>query len=186
MASNIENYCLTVSENFAQLALQSSAIEATAAVILDAVNKGNKILFCGNGGSAADAQHLAAELMGRYKRDRSPLPAIALTVDTSVLTAVSNDYSFNHIFSRQIKALGNVSDVLVAISTSGNSGNILEAIKQATSQNMIVVGLTGQGGGAMDGLCDYLIRTPSPDTNHIQEMHIAIGHMICGIVEEAL
>ena len=186
MTTNIDHYCQTVSENFSKLSLQSSRIEHIARLILNTVNSGNKILFCGNGGSAADAQHIAAELMGRYKREREPVHALALTVDTSVLTAVANDYGFADIFSRQIKGLGSKGDILIAISTSGNSENILAAISTAENIGMTTIGLTGEDGGAMNDTCSYILKAPSMDTNHIQEMHIAIGHMICGLVEENL
>jgi D-sedoheptulose 7-phosphate isomerase len=143
-------------------------------------------MFCGNGGSAADAQHLAAELIGRYKLDRAPLPALALTVDTSALTAIANDYSFDEIFARQVRGIGRANDVLIAISTSGTSSNVLRAIEAAREKGITTIGLTGQSGGRMRQLCDICVSVPSDQTNHIQEMHIAIGHMICGAVEQRL
>ena len=145
-------------------------------------NKG-KILFCGNGGSAADAQHLAAELSGRFYRDRPPLYAEALHVNTSYLTAVANDYAFEEVYARMIRAMGRPGDILFAISTSGNSRNILLAIEAARAQGMRVVGMTGQGGGKMQGLCDFMLAVPSMDTPRIQEAHILMGHILCEFIE---
>src|SRR5512138_642378 len=160
-------------------------IRDVAETCTEALCQGNKILFCGNGGSAADAQHLAAELSGRYYYDRPPLYAEALHVNTSFLTAVANDYSYTEVYSRLINATGNQGDVLVALSTSGNSPNILKAIEAAQVKEMIVVGMTGATGGKMRGLCDFLINVPSKDTPRIQESHIMIGHIICEIVESS-
>lgn len=143
-----------------------------------------KILFCGNGGSAADAQHLAAEFTGRFYSDREPLFAEALHVNTSYITAVANDYSYNEVYSRLVKAKGRKGDVLFAISTSGNSGNIIEAVKTAKERGLIVIGMTGESGGKMKDMCDYLFNVPSNDTPRIQESHILIGHIICQLVEE--
>jgi D-sedoheptulose 7-phosphate isomerase len=145
-----------------------------------------KVLFCGNGGSAADAQHLAAELSGRFYLNRPPLNAEALHVNSSFVTAVANDFSFKNIYARAIEAKGKAGDALFAISTSGNSTNILEAIKIARKKKMLVIGMTGQTGGEMLNKCDYLIRIPSEDTPRIQEAHILVGHIICELVEEAL
>ena len=149
-------------------------------------SNGNKIIFCGNGGSAGDSQHLAAELMGRYKVDRKPLPAIALTVDTSAITAIGNDYGYENVFSRQLKGIGNKGDVLISISTSGKSENVLEAIKEAKKMGIYVVSLTGINDSDMKKISDLTISAQSNETNHIQEMHIAIGQLICGIVENAV
>ena len=145
-----------------------------------------KVLFCGNGGSAADAQHLATELSGRFYLERAPLFAETLTTNASFLTAVGNDYSFDSIFSRGVAAKGQEGDALIAISTSGNSNNIIEAIKSAKEKNMLTIGLTGESGGNMVGLCDYLIQIPSTDTPRIQEAHILVGHIICELVEKEL
>ncbi|HOI99565.1 MAG TPA: SIS domain-containing protein, partial [Rectinema sp.] len=145
-----------------------------------------KILLCGNGGSAADAQHLAAELSGRFYIDRPPLFAEALHVNTSYLTAVANDYSFDEVYARLVKAKGRPSDILIGISTSGNSSNIIKAINAAKEVGMISVGFTGKTGGKMVSLCDYLINIPSQDAARIQEAHILIGHIICEIVERKL
>ncbi|MBL7766394.1 MAG: D-sedoheptulose 7-phosphate isomerase [Chitinophagaceae bacterium] len=152
--------------------------------ITEAFRKGNKVLFCGNGGSAADAQHLAAEFSGRFYTDRDALPAEALHCNTSYLTAVANDYSYDVIYSRMIKGIGNPGDVLVGLSTSGNSKNIVEAFKAAKLKNMITIGLTGEGGGQMKPISDYLLDVPSKDTPRIQESHILLGHIICQLVEE--
>lgn len=147
---------------------------------------GNKLLFVGNGGSAADAQHLAAEFVGRYEKNRKPLPALALTTDTSAITCIANDYDFASIFERQIIALGNRGDVLIAISTSGNSPNILRSIEVAKQKHIKVIGFSGKGGGQMAPLCDVNIIVPSNKTSHIQEAHIAIGHMICEAIDQSI
>lgn len=155
-------------------------------VITQAFTAGNKVLFCGNGGSAADAQHLAAEFTGRFYSDRNPLPSEALHVNTSFLTAVANDYSYDQIYERAIKAHGKSGDVLVAISTSGNSKNCLLAMQEAKRRGMVVVAFTGATGGKMKDDCDYLFNMPSNDTPRIQESHILIGHILCELVEENL
>jgi D-sedoheptulose 7-phosphate isomerase len=144
---------------------------------------GNKIMFCGNGGSAADAQHLAAELSGRFYRDRQPLAAEALTVNTSYLTAVANDYSFAEIYARLVEGSGNEGDVLIGLSTSGNSENVIRAFQAAHRKGIITVGLTGESGGKLAALSDFIIRVPSTDTPRIQESHILIGHIICEFIE---
>lgn len=159
-------------------------IENATNVITDAFRRGNKVLFCGNGGSAADAQHLAAEFSGRFYTDREALPAEALHCNTSYLTAVANDYSYDVIYARLIQGIGREGDVLVGLSTSGNSKNILEAFKVAKSKGMITIGLTGETGGKMKECSDYLLNVPSTDTPRIQESHIMIGHIICQLVEE--
>ncbi len=148
-------------------------------------NKG-KVLFAGNGGSAADAQHLAAELSGRYYYDRPPLSSEALHVNTSYLTAVANDYSYEEVYARLIKAVGNRGDILIGLSTSGNSKNVVNALIQAKAQGVITVGFTGQGGGKMKEHCDVLVEIPSKDTPRIQECHMLIGHAVCEIVEQKL
>lgn len=154
--------------------------------IVSAYKSDKKVLFCGNGGSAADAQHLAAELLGRFYSDRDPLYAEALHTNTSYLTAVANDYSYEEVFSRMVKAQGRTGDILVGISTSGNSKNVLKAIEEANKIGMITIGMTGVKGGKMKDLCKYLIRIPSDDTPRIQEAHILIGHIICELVEKAM
>jgi D-sedoheptulose 7-phosphate isomerase len=152
--------------------------------ITNAFKNGNKVLFCGNGGSAADAQHLAAEFSGRFYTDREALPAEALHCNTSYLTAVANDYGYDVVYSRMIQGIGNPGDVLVGLSTSGNSKNIVEAFKTAKLKNMITIGFTGESGGVMKNMSDFLINVPSSDTPRIQESHILLGHIICQLVEE--
>jgi D-sedoheptulose 7-phosphate isomerase len=163
-----------------------SNIEKASQIITDCYRNGGKVLFCGNGGSAADAQHLAAELSGRFYYDRPALEAEALHVNTSYLTAVGNDYSFDLIYSRILSASGKAGDVLVGISTSGNSKNVLEAQKVAKQKGMKIISLTGESGGEMKNTADCLINVPSKLTPRIQESHIMIGHIICQIVEENL
>ena len=152
----------------------------------NALAQGQRIYLCGNGGSAADAQHIAAELIGRFFHDRRALPAIALTTDTSALTAIGNDYGYDEVFSRQIEGLCQEGDVLIAISTSGNSGNILNAVDAAHRASASVIGLSGKSGGALDTKCDVSLVVPSDVTARIQEMHIVIGHLICALVEQHL
>lgn len=159
-------------------------IRVVADICKNALNEGNKILFCGNGGSAADAQHLAAELVGRFVKERESLPAIALTTDTSILTAIANDYSYDDVFSRQVAGLGQAGDVLIGISTSGNSKNVVKAIELAKQKGLKTVAFTGEGGGILGALCDAVIAVPSKTTAHIQEMHILVGHIVCELVEE--
>jgi D-sedoheptulose 7-phosphate isomerase len=160
-----------------------ATIQAVANEAVSLFEDGKKVLFCGNGGSAADAQHLAAELSGRFYYDRPPLFAEALHVNTSYLTAVANDYSYDEIYARLVTAKGRKGDMLFALSTSGNSKNILRALEVAKSIGMITVGLTGETGGAMKQKCDFLLNVPSNDTPRIQEAHILLGHIICEIVE---
>ena len=155
-------------------------------IIIKAFKRGNKVLFCGNGGSAADAQHLASELTGRYLIDRDPLFAVALHTNSSFVTAVSNDFSFDEIYSRKLKAIGKEGDILIALSTSGNSSNIINALNQAKKMGVHTVGLSGKTGGEMSTLCEQLIAIPSMETPRIQECHILIGHTICEIVEREL
>jgi D-sedoheptulose 7-phosphate isomerase len=159
-------------------------IAASVDVIVNAFRNGNRVYFCGNGGSAADAQHLAAEFSGRFYTDRKALPAEALHCNTSYLTAVANDYGFEEIYSRLIDGIGEQGDVLVGLSTSGNSPNILKAFKTAKKKEMITIGFTGKSGGEMRTLCDHLINIPSTDIPRIQETHIMLGHIICQLVEE--
>jgi D-sedoheptulose 7-phosphate isomerase len=162
------------------------AVARVAQACVDALRAGRKILFAGNGGSAADAQHLAGELVSRFNYDRPGLPAFALTTDTSVLTAIGNDYGYERLFARQVEAVGSAGDVLIAISTSGRSPNILEALRVARANGLVTVGLTGRGGGRMPELCDHVLRTPSDATPRIQEGHIAMGHTICCLVEQQI
>jgi D-sedoheptulose 7-phosphate isomerase len=159
-------------------------IEKVVEVITTAFKNGNRIYFCGNGGSAADAQHLAAEFSGRFYSDRKALPAEALHCNTSYLTAVANDYGFGLVYSRMIDGIGEPGDVLIGLSTSGNSSNIINAFEVAKNKGLITVGFTGITGGQMKSQCHYLINVPSSDTPRIQESHITIGHIICQLVEE--
>ncbi len=159
-------------------------IDRIVDVIVKAFKSGKHVYFCGNGGSAADAQHLAAEFSGRFYSDRKALPAEALHCNTSYLTAVANDYGFDVIYSRLIEGIGEEGDVLVGLSTSGNSANIIKAFETAGQKRMVTIGFTGESGGKIKALCDYLINIPSTDTPRIQESHIMIGHIICQLVEE--
>jgi len=161
-------------------------IEDVVQVCTEAFCMGNKVLFCGNGGSAADAQHLAAEFSGKFYFDRLPLPAEALHVNTSYLTAVANDYSFEEVYARLLRGTAQSGDVLFCISTSGNSRNIIRALEVAREMQVITVGMTGESGGKMRDLCDFLINIPSADTPRIQESQIMIGHIICELVESSL
>lgn len=155
-------------------------------ICASALANGGKIMLFGNGGSAADAQHIATELTVRFINDRKPLAGLALTTDTSTLTAAGNDYGFEHIFSRQLEALGNDGDVAIGISTSGNSANILKALETAHNNNIHTIGLTGHDGGKMSDHCDVLLVVPSQSTARIQEMHITLGHLLCGALEQKL
>ena len=163
-----------------------SLTDTLSQIITEAFQNNKKVLFCGNGGSAADAQHLAAELSGRYYYDRPPLFSDALHVNTSYLTAVANDYSYDQIYSRLLRAMGSEGDVLIGLSTSGNSPNVVNAINQANELGMITIGFTGASGGKMKDICDYLVAIPDTDTPRIQECHMLLGHTICEIVERNL
>ncbi len=158
-------------------------IEHVAAEVKQALARGNKVMFCGNGGSAADSQHLAAEFVGRFQKERAGLPAIALTVDTSILTAVGNDYGYDKVFVRQVEALARPGDVLVGISTSGNSGNVVQAVELAKAKGVFCVGMTAAGGGKLAELCDECLAVPAKVTARAQEMHILIGHILCELVD---
>lgn len=155
-------------------------------MINDALNSGKKVLLAGNGGSAADAQHIAGEFVSKFYFDRPALPAIALTTDTSILTAIGNDYGYTHVFSKQLEALGNKGDVFIAISTSGNSSNLINALEVCRKKDIYSIGLTGMSGGEMTKLCDLVLNVPSRETPRIQESHILIGHIMCCLVEEAI
>jgi len=161
-------------------------IVKSAEMMIQSLQSGHKLFFCGNGGSAADSQHIAAEFVGRFQKERKAWPAIALTTDTSALTALGNDYSYDIVFSRQLEALGQAGDVLVAITTSGNSKNVLEAVKKAKSMGIKTVGVTGGTGGQLAGLCDVTIIAASATTARIQESHLCVFHSICELVENAL
>ncbi|RAJ82173.1 D-sedoheptulose 7-phosphate isomerase [Chitinophaga dinghuensis] len=177
---------IAVKEAIAQDEQLLATIQQVADVITNSLREDHKILFCGNGGSAADAQHLAAEFSGRFYKDRAPLYAEALHCNSSYMTAVGNDYGYDQVYARILRGIGRKGDVLVCISTSGNSGNILEAMKVAKEQGMIIVSMTGQTGGKMKADSDYLLNMPSTDTPRIQEAHITTGHIICEIVENNL
>ena len=186
MYVSAQSYLRRVAENFTLLSELCPAIDQAAAIITAAAHKRRTIIFCGNGGSAADSQHLAAELVGRYLKDRAPLTAIALTADTAALTAIGNDYGYADVFARQLRGLGRPDDALIAMSTSGNSENVLRAVAAARELGIATIGLTGRTGGKLRAACDLAICVPSDETNHIQEMHIAIGHYLCGFVEDAV
>ena len=163
-----------------------STIVESSKLCINALENNNKIMLAGNGGSAADSQHIAAELVSRFNFDRPGLPAMALTTDTSILTATGNDYGYEEVFARQIQANGREGDIFIAYSTSGNSPNILKALDIATSEGIKSIGLTGNKGGLMNKSCDYLIAVPASETPKIQEGHAIIGHIICGLIEETI
>ena len=161
-----------------------SLVEKAGEICIEALKNGGKIILCGNGGSAADAQHIAAELSGRFKKERRALAGIAITTDTSALTAIGNDYGYEFVFSRQVEAIGQKGDVLIGISTSGNSKNVINAIESAKKIGMKIITLTGKDGGKMKDMGDVNIIIPSNNTPRIQEMHILLGHMICALIDE--
>lgn len=161
-------------------------IQAVANACILSLQQGGKILLAGNGGSAADAQHIAGEFVSKFAFDRPGLPAIALTTDSSILTAIGNDYGYEKLFSRQIQALGNKEDIFIGYSTSGASANVIQALKEAGEKGLVTIGLTGNRGGEMKLLCDHLIEIPSSDTPKIQEGHLVVGHILCGLVERAI
>jgi D-sedoheptulose 7-phosphate isomerase len=163
-----------------------SRLESAAKACIQAMKDGNKVLLAGNGGSAADAQHIAGEFVSRFAFDRPGLPAIALTTDTSILTAIGNDYGYEKLFTRQVQAHAKKGDVFIAYSTSGTSTNIVAALHEAKSRGVISIGMTGNRGGQMKDLCDYYLDVPSADTPKIQEGHAVLGHILCGLVERAL
>lgn len=182
----IKHYLQASADVTRKIAEYSTAtISQAADIIIDSLKSKGKVLICGNGGSAADSQHIAAELVGRFKKDRDTLPAIALTTDTSILTAVSNDYGFAHVFSRQVQALGTKGDVLIGLSTSGRSENVKLALKKAKEIGMYTIAFIGDNKQCpMAEFSDIIISIPSPDTPFIQEAHITIGHIICSLVED--
>lgn len=161
-------------------------VESAAEACITALSNGGKVLLAGNGGSAADAQHIAGELVSRFAFDRPGLPAIALTTDTSILTAIGNDYGYEKLFARQVQAHGQKGDVFIGYTTSGKSPNILLALQEARARGLVTIGLTGNRGGTIGELCDYLLEVPSADTPRIQEGHAVLGHILCGLVEAAL
>ncbi len=171
---------------FERLAGLAEPIREAGERLSAALAQGGKVLLCGNGGSAADSQHIAAELTGRFVRDRRPLAALALTTDTSALTCIANDYSFDEVFARQVAALGAPGDCLLGISTSGNSRNVIKAVEAARERGLQVIGLLGRDGGALRALCDLAVVVPSDSTARIQEAHAFIGHTLCGLIESTL
>jgi len=177
---------LAALERATQDATLLSAARKIAEVMVAALRAGNKLLIVGNGGSAADAQHIAAEIVGRYKQDRPAWAAIALTTDTSALTAIANDYGFEQVFARQVEGLGQRGDVLLALSTSGRSPNILAALRSARTHGLVTIGFTGSKGGALAAYCDHLLVAPSEDTPVVQQIHIAVAHGICDEIEQTL
>ena len=177
--------CVAVMQSLIESSEYLNAVTDVAAAMTKCLRTGNKVLFFGNGGSAADAQHLAAELIGRFLKERESLPGLALTTNTSILTAIGNDYSFEEIFSRQIAGIGRAGDVAFGITTSGNSPNVLHAVSVAREKGLVTVGLTGRGGGKLTNAVDHCIRIPSDQTPRIQEGHILTGHTLCELVEEA-
>jgi len=183
MKTTIENEFsehLKVAKNMSTL---TSQVEIAAQLCIDGLQNGGKILIFGNGGSAADAQHIAAELVGRYKVDRKGLPAIALTTDTSALTSIGNDYGYDRVFDRQVEALANEGDVAIGISTGGSSSNVISGLKTAKELGCKLIGFSGRDGGEMNTLCDINLVVPAKDTPRIQEMHIVIGHTICHLID---
>lgn len=176
-AEHLKTIELSVTKN-------SKSLAKAGEILVQALKNGNKVLICGNGGSAADAQHIAAELTGRYKKERVSLPGIALSVDTSAITAIGNDYSFEEIFSRQLEGLGKNGDVLIALSTSGNSGNVLRAISVAQEKWISTIGLLGKDGGKIGSVVDVAIIVPSDNTPRIQECHILMYHILCEYIDE--
>ena len=181
---NIISESIAVKNRLLQDESMIANIEKISDLIVEALKKGNRIYFCGNGGSAADAQHLAAEFSGRFYIDRDALPAEALHCNTSYLTAVANDYSYDVVYARLIKGIAHAGDVLIGLSNSGNSKNILHAFETAREKKLLTIGFTGESGGKMKACSDYLINVPSSDTPRIQESHILVGHIICQLVEE--
>jgi D-sedoheptulose 7-phosphate isomerase len=180
-----EEFC-NIAKHFIALQARADIIATAIKCCVSALQSGKKILLCGNGGSAADAQHLAAELVGRYKKDRPALAAIALTVDTSILTSVANDYGYESVFTRQVEALGKPGDILIGFSTSGNSRNVNAAIQRANELGLITIGMTGEQGSRLKELAANTICVPSSVANSIQEMHIAIGHLMCDFIEQSV
>ena len=186
MQEFINAQCDEIAADFVALKALAPSVEAAANLWIDTLRCGGKVLFCGNGGSAADAQHLAAELTGRYEMNRPGMAGLALTTDTSALTAIANDFGYETVFARQVESLGRAGDVLYAISTSGNSPNVLLAAEKAKAMGMAVIAVTGDSGGKLAALADVTLSVPASRACHIQEMHIAIGHMICALAEKAV
>lgn len=178
------NESIEIKQNFLKNSTQISLLEEVVKRIIEAYKNNKKLLCCGNGGSAADAQHMVAELVGRFKKERKPLNAIALTTNTSIITALANDYSYDLVFSKQVEAYGEKGDIFVGISTSGNAESVIKAAQKAKEIGLLTVGLTGQNGGRLKNYVDYCICVPSDYTPRIQELHITVIHIICELVEE--
>jgi D-sedoheptulose 7-phosphate isomerase len=185
IAAHLKRSLAALERANSDVALLATA-HAIAAAMIDALRSGNKILLIGNGGSAADAQHIAAEIIGRYKQDRPAFAAVALTTDTSALTAIANDYGFEQVFARQVEGLGQRGDVLLAFSTSGRSPNILTALRTARARGLVTIGFTGSKGEALGALCDHLLVSPSDDTPIVQQIHLAVAHGICDEIEQTM
>ncbi len=186
MKQYVANQIKELSEQLTLLTNDADKIVDISNICIHAIKSGNKVIFCGNGGSAAQSQHLAAELVGRYKINRPAMNSISLTVDTSNITAIGNDYGYDVIFSRQLEGVGKQGDILIGLSTSGNSKNVVLAFEQAKKMGITTVGLVGSKGGVMKELADYCIAVPADTSAHIQEMHITIGHLICDLIEKEL
>ncbi len=186
MRYDIIEKCINEHQKTIDIVKQSmiGKIAEAAVICADALKRGNKIMLCGNGGSAADSQHIAAELIGRFQTERKGLAAVALTTDTSIITAVSNDYGFHNVFARQVEGLGREGDVLIGISTSGNSGNVLVAIEMAKSMGIKTIGLTGRDGGKIEQICSICLNVPAQVTARVQEAHILIGHILCELLDD--
>lgn len=183
MQKYIENQFDELSADVAELKTLAPTIAQVAEICTNAIRNGHKVIFCGNGGSAAQSQHLAAELVGRYKLERPAMNSISLTVDTSNLTAIGNDYGYDVVFSRQLEGVGQAGDVLIGLSTSGNSKNVVLAFEMAKKKGIATVAFVGRKGGLMKDMADYVLPVPADTSAHIQEMHIAIGHLICDLIE---
>jgi DnaA initiator-associating protein len=184
-----ENFTESIQTKIAASEVLPPSIEKAGQMMVEALIRGNKILSCGNGGSAGDAQHFSSELLNRYERDRPSLPAMALTTDTSTLTSIANDYSYDEVFSKQVRALGQQGDILLAISTSGNSRNVIKAMEAALARDMTIIALTGKDGGEMAGFLnenDVEIRVPSNRTARIQEVHLLVIHNLCEMIDDTL
>jgi len=181
ISNSVENYQRVLNDEILQENIENIVVKS-----VEAFRNDKKILFCGNGGSASDAQHIAAELSGRFYTDRPPLYAEALHVNSSYMTAVANDYGYDETYARMLEACGRKGDVLVGISTSGNSPNVVKALKKANEIGLTTIGFTGVNGGKMNDICDIMIKVPSDDTPRIQEVHILVGHIICQLIEEEM
>ena len=186
MQNFIVQECQTIADNFVKLKESAPQLEKTVDICLDALKNGHKVMFCGNGGSASQAQHLAAELVGRFRLNRPAMASIALTTDTSILTAVGNDYGFDKIFARQVEGLGQTGDVLIGLSTSGNSMNVIKAFELAKEKKITTIAFVGESGGKMAQMADVVLPFPANTSHHIQNMHLAFGHVLCELIEKKL